>query len=493
MATMTAKDMRPGPLRRDADGYIRENVYVQGNMEVSGDFTVLGNFTFGDAALDALILKGRMSTMTAAGANVELGATYTYSELIELRTKVTSWTGIGDAFKGFYFRAEAGVASGGKGLRGAEFYAMANAGYSIDNLQGAYFEAGMKANGTQTIKNANALEASLGPYGGTGAITITNHWECVLLTPSGVSSRIDGTNAAKIHGIYLLARDGDGGNTKLGDGFYMGNDTAQAGTRTLTNGINIAIGCTTGVKISGACSGDAINISGTQAGGIDMSGTYSDHMIYLHPTSIATGKRALRIGDYGTEVAMAAGDGLIRTYGKVTSGTDSTALAFHWGFTTSTGELIGEQMQMESHATTPGPVSVIVADFIAGIDSAHYIAASSLPYDGLKGGRFKVYAPGDAVCNGNVTALWLDHQMSCAVGGIESAILVTTGGTVPDGVIRLQTNSSGVANLLYFDSLAAPLSASATALNGITTSHKLAVYLTGVGTVYIPVVTSGMA
>jgi len=504
MPPSTANDFCPGTVKIDSDGYTRQNIFMPSGwtLEVQ-DLNVLGTFTFGDAALDTLILKGRISTMTAAGAVIPLGATYTYSELMELRCQVTSWTGIGSAFKGYYFRAENAVAGSGKGLRAAEFYAVTNATFGIDNLQGIYAEAAMKASGTQTIANANAIEAALAPYGGTGAITITNHWECLLLTPSGTSSRIDSGNAAKIHGVYLLARDGDGGSTKLGDGFYMGNDSSQSGTRTLTNGINIAIGCTngitmngaigTGLAISGTCSGSSISLSGTKAIGLEMAGTYSGHMIYLHPTTLSTGKRALRIGDYGTEVEMAGGDGLIRTYGKVTSGTSISALEFNWGFTTCTASIIGQQMQIESHAATPGPTTVMVADFIAGLDAGHYLATSPAVTDGMFGARCKVYADVSSVCNGNVAALWLDSQMCCAVGGIEASILATTGGTVPDAFVRFQTNSSGWANLLYFDSLMAPVSASATALNGITTSHKIAVYISGVGTVYIPVVTSGMA
>jgi hypothetical protein len=46
---------------------------------------------------------------------------------------------------------------------------------------------------------------------------------------------------------------------------------------------------------------------------------------------------------------------------------------------------------------------------------------------------------------------------------------------------------------LDFGGVGGCLTASATALNGITTSHKLALNITGVGTVYVPVVTVGMA
>lgn len=222
------------------------SIEVRDFLKVKGPVTFEDTLTFGNANVDTLILKGRVATGTAAGSNISIDATYinTYQQLQEEKCQITAW-GSQTSFSGWYFRAENGVAGGGKGLRTLEIYAVDNATFSIDNLQAAYFEAAMKASGTQTIKNANAAEFALAPYGGTGAITITNHWECVLLTPSGVSSRIDGTNAAKIHGIYMLARDGDGGSTRLGYGFYMANDSAQSGTRSLTAGIYVNIGCGT--------------------------------------------------------------------------------------------------------------------------------------------------------------------------------------------------------------------------------------------------------
>jgi len=253
-------------------------------------------FPISDSIADTSVLAGRFSTKNVAGDAILLDSTYAYGELWELRTRVTSWTGIGDSFKAFYFRSEAGVASGGKGLRTAEFYAIANATFSIDNLQAAYFEAGMKASGTQTIKNVNAAEFSLAPYGGTGAITITNYWDCILLTPSGVSSRIDATNAAKINGIHLLARDGDGGSTKLGDGILFENDSAQSGTRTLTNGINIAIGCTTGIKLAGACT-TGISLSGASTNSIVVSGATQK--------GIGVTMAALAVGDNYSGVRVA--------------------------------------------------------------------------------------------------------------------------------------------------------------------------------------------
>ena len=74
----------------------------------------LGSLDFGSAEMDSILLKGRMSTGTVAGTALDLGASYTYGELIELRAKVSSWTGVGNSFKGYYLRSETttGNASG---------------------------------------------------------------------------------------------------------------------------------------------------------------------------------------------------------------------------------------------------------------------------------------------------------------------------------------------------------------------------------------------
>ena len=54
-------------------------------------------------------------------------------------------------------------------------------------------------------------------------------------------------------------------------------------------------------------------------------------------------------------------------------------------------------------------------------------------------------------------------------------------------------NTGTVTNLLKFSTVGGCLSTSATALNGVTTSHKIKVNIPVIGTVYIPVVTTGMA
>lgn len=328
------------------------------------------NFPLGNEPTDVTIQNARLSTATVGGAAIELGASYTYGEFWEIKTKVTSWTGIGNSFIGYYFRTETGVASTGKGLRTMEIYAVNNATYSLGNLQGIYVEAAMKASGTQTLTGGNAAEFALAPYGGTGAITITNYWDCVLLTPSGVSTRIDATNAAKINGIHLLARDGDGGSTKLGDGFKMENDSGQAGTRTLTNGINIAIGCTTGVLISGATT-TGLSITGAATTAINVSG---GGVIYAAKTETSATPSSTRLfyAKHTTYSSMTSGTlcavrGEINLAGNVSAsylyGVQGKLITNNKSLTTGSSHYCGvmAQMDVSSGTLTSGHIACIIA------------------------------------------------------------------------------------------------------------------------------------
>ena len=183
---------------------------------------------------------------------------------------------------------------------------------------------------------------------------------------------------------------------------------------------------------------------------LEMSGDFTDHMIYLHPSSLASGKRAFRIGDYGTETDVEAGEGLVRTYGKISSGTDATAFEFHWGFTETAATLIGSQRQMESHAPTPGPTAIYGMDILTGVETLKYMATGA---EGIIGIRSKIFSSNGTNISSNAVALWLDHQINVGgPGGIEASIWGTTGGSKPDTFIWLQTTSSGWSQLLYLDS-----------------------------------------
>ena len=260
------------------------------DVDVTGDFTVAGAFTFGDASMDTLILKGRVSTMTSAGAAVPIDATYTFSELWEIKARVTSYTGTGATWNAYYMRSENYVAGAGKSHHTLQLYA-ADYGYGVGDFEVLQADMLLKT-GAATYGYAATAEFAFSPESGSGAITITNHAETLRLCPSTVTGRMDAPNCAKVHGIYLLARDGDGGSTKLGDGFYMGNDSSQSGTRTLTNGINIAIGATVGLKITGLCT-TGIQVGTTTTAGITVSGA-TTNAVYVSGTSTTASSRTFK-------------------------------------------------------------------------------------------------------------------------------------------------------------------------------------------------------
>ncbi len=279
---------------------------IEGNVYFKNDVTIAGNLTFGDASIDTLILKGRVATMSAAGSQINIDATYTYSELWEIKSKVTSWTGVGTSFTGQYFRTENQSASASaKELHAVQVYAadysaQIASGNGISLLHGILVDLLVKpgnatASNNITIGSATAGEFCFSPEAAYGSetITITTRASCLQLTPSS-NNRITGGNLAKIHGLYMLVRDGDGGSTKLGSGIEIVSDPSQSGTRTLTTGFLLTIGATTGIALNGAMTtGLSISVAPTTTG-IGMVGASS----YL----------GLRIGNFHT---TAAGSGVI--------------------------------------------------------------------------------------------------------------------------------------------------------------------------------------
>jgi len=121
-----------------------------------------------------LILKGRVSSVSMVGANIELGARYIRGELIELRSRVTSWSGIGSSFQMMFLRADVNVDATGKTLRGMEFVVANVDNIDVGTLQVFIFNAIGKGNSaialmrggeiklewaaTDVITNARALQ-----------------------------------------------------------------------------------------------------------------------------------------------------------------------------------------------------------------------------------------------------------------------------------------------------------------------------------------------
>jgi hypothetical protein len=223
------------------------------NVVVDNDLTIKGTLTFGDAATDNLIIKGRMSSMTAAGSAIQITSSYAYGEGIEMRYQVTDWTGVGSSFKGMYLRSEAiTTAATGKSIYGAEIYGVCNnVTMTTGSLWGALFYAYVKGVGAVTVNNMYAVQGEL-----TWDASRTH--DCTITTAAACfRAKITGGRVAdytKIHGYELTIGEMDGDSAKFGKGLFMQDDSGMSGTCTLTTGIDIAIGCTTGISIGGTCS-----------------------------------------------------------------------------------------------------------------------------------------------------------------------------------------------------------------------------------------------
>jgi len=232
-------------------------------------------------------------------------------------------------------------------------------------------------------------------------------------------------------------------------------------TSAATTGIEVGT-ATTGISLSGTMT-TGISVSGTMGNAINATGTFSDHVIDIQPGATLGDYKAVYIGTWGSEAEFNDGGGLFRMYGKVGSGGTASANIFVRTVTESTSGPISAQFYTDSDAGTPGPTTMSGVDAFAILNAGKYLAASVGATDGMHAMWAKVGADVTSVCNGNVCSLWVDNQMNCAVGGWETGIFLTTGGSVPDSVFRLNTSSSGWANLLYFDDTmvgVAPLSSS---------------------------------
>lgn len=106
------------------------------------------------------LLLGRLSSMTKAGASIDLGASYTYGELIELRSSITSWTGIGSAFNMMLMKLSVEVDSTGKGVRAIEVDCSNVDTFSITNLSTFIFSTLGKGHSTITLMRGGEVQCS---------------------------------------------------------------------------------------------------------------------------------------------------------------------------------------------------------------------------------------------------------------------------------------------------------------------------------------------
>lgn len=141
------------------------------SLTIEGDLTVEGDFTFGNAVVDTFVLNGRMATGSIAGVALDIDATYTYEQLIEIMADVSDWTGVGGVFSGEYARISTSLASANV-LYGQEKY-VANGpaggvGVDIAYLQGFLYN--VMGKGTSTIDMMRGGELKL-EWAGTDTVT----------------------------------------------------------------------------------------------------------------------------------------------------------------------------------------------------------------------------------------------------------------------------------------------------------------------------------
>ena len=274
----------------------------------------LGSVDFGSVELDSILLNGRFSTSTIAGAALSLGSTYSYGEAIELRYTVTNWTGIGSSFKALYLRSEADL-GGSYGIKCAEFYAVMDTSTTtgLSSLQNVYAEMLIKASASnRTLTAGHCIEANISVENQTGTLTLTNNIYCLYAkaqTGTGIN------DYTKVNGIRISGRD-DGTARVFGIALNIVDPEATICTWTTgislstaaTTGFLISAATTTGISITGNAT-DAIKIVtgtftdaldiGTSTNGINFTGTMTrgiDFTSSTIATSTDRGKSAISIG-----------------------------------------------------------------------------------------------------------------------------------------------------------------------------------------------------
>ena len=280
--------------------------------------TATGSATLGDAVADGVILNGRLSTGSAAGAALTLDSTYAYTEGAELRYTVTDWTGIGDnTFEGIYLRPQINTANASGNLKGIEVNTVNN-GVALGSIHGGYFETQMKAiSADTTVGPIYGIESQISQYAPTsGTLTLTeqsNVGAAAGRFQIGLAAGL--ADYTSLYGVLIQTNDASAASRTLGSGLLIRNYPAE-GTQTWTKGIQITAPAVTGISLEGAMTTDISlqngeTIDNATDGGLKVSGWVRPYINNTAPDAVdPTGPVEGSIAvDGGEQDCFAAADG----------------------------------------------------------------------------------------------------------------------------------------------------------------------------------------
>ncbi len=307
----------------------------------------------------------------------------------------------------------------------------------------------IKANNLIDITSNSAITAPVQGYlefDGTGARTLNGHVACVR---AALEEGASGTTTigkylagfeATLHSTRTYAGAGlsaafvagiDGGTSKWQYGLFIEDDS-----------------CLVGITV------------GSAATGLDFTGTYTGNVIDLSNATVdhtgSGGPCLIRAGTYAAPVTNADEDqsGMIRLYSETSAnGSSYDRGIFVCCKTTGLKNIFPIAGLAEVLAQSgAGPDDVCAGQFISDLHTSTSKLASG--GFGMFGTWNKITSvTGSATAGSTVAApVWVDNQMHGTVSGEEYGLFCTTGGTRPNGLIGLETTSSGYDQFIYADS-----------------------------------------
>ena len=385
--TLTCQD-----IKAKGDIYVQDDIVFSdvsaGTLGVTGGIDM--SSSSGDISNIILGGYGRISTETAAAEGMcTIDGSFSTTRAIELRYGITAFSG--SEFIGAYIRAEAKTnAATAKSLYGAQIYGTCNnVTMTTGSLWGTLVYAYVKGVGAVTINNMYAVQGELTwDASRTGDCTITTAAACFRAKITG--GRV--ADYTKIHGYELTIGEMDGDSQRFGYGIYMQDDAGMSGTSTLTKGIYINIGCTTGIELAGVFTNPLV--IGTSGVPLNYTATTSSSSgIQVHLTSDYAGEASSM---KGADIRVAKTAGIkgsligVQIVSAKTGGDTITAAKDHWGLNTVVN-------QSGSTAKTPN-VYGVVGDLT--IDGTVTLGASGGAHNIATAGWFRSYiASGVTVTN----------------------------------------------------------------------------------------------